>query len=69
MNDKIIENINNILQTDSLKNVYNNYFKDKLCGKVVKISIVDIALKLSSMFLLKSSATSFIAAFVPSPEI
>jgi ubiquinone biosynthesis protein UbiJ len=50
MNDKIIENINNILQTDSLKNVYNNYFKDKLCGKVVKISIVDIALKLYIKF-------------------
>ena len=42
MNDKIIEKINAILQTDSLKNIYSNYFKDKLHDKVVKISIVDI---------------------------
>ena len=50
MNDKIIEKINNILQTDSLKNIYSNYFKDKLHDKVVKISIVDITLELYIKF-------------------
>ena len=50
MNDKIIEKINAILQTDSLKNIYSNYFKDKLHDKVVKISIVDITLQLYIKF-------------------
>ena len=50
MNDKIIEKINTILQTDSLKNIYRNYFKDKLQDKVVKISIVDITLELYIKF-------------------
>ena len=50
MNDKIIEKINTILQTDSLKNIYSNYFKDKLHNKVVKISIVDITLELYIKF-------------------
>ena len=50
MNDKIIEKINVILQTDSLKNIYSNYFKDKLHDKVVKISIVDITFELYIKF-------------------
>ena len=50
MNDKIIEKINAILQTDSLKNIYSNYFKDKLHDKVVKISIVDITFELYIKF-------------------
>ena len=50
MSDKIIEKINTILQSDSLKNIYSNYFKDKLQDKVVKISIVDITLELYIKF-------------------
>ena len=50
MNDKIIEKINTILQTNSLKNIYSNYFKDKLHDKVVKISIVDITFDLYIKF-------------------
>jgi ubiquinone biosynthesis protein UbiJ len=50
MNNKIIEKINTILQTDSLKNIYSNYFKDKLHNKVVKISIVDISFELYIKF-------------------
>ena len=50
MRDKIIEKINTILQFDSLKNIYSNYFKDKLQDKVVKISIVDITLELYIKF-------------------
>ena len=50
MNDKIVEKINTVLQTESLKNIYNNYFKDKLHDKVVKISIVDITLEIFIKF-------------------
>ena len=50
MNNKIIEKINTILQTDSLKNIYSNYFKDKLHDKVVKISIVDTTIELYIKF-------------------
>ena len=50
MNDKIIDKINTILQTDSFKNIYSNYFKDKLHDKVVKISIVDITFELYIKF-------------------
>lgn len=50
MNEKIIEKINTILQSHSLRNVYSNYFKDKLHDKVVKISLVDINLEIFIKF-------------------
>ena len=50
MKDKLVEKINIFLQTDSFKNIYNNYFKDKLHNKVVKISIVDITIELFIRF-------------------
>jgi hypothetical protein len=44
MKDTLIEKINALLQSDSLKNIYSNYFKDKLHNKVVKICVDDIKL-------------------------
>ena len=44
MKDTLVEKINAILQSDSLKNIYSNYFKDKLHNKVVKICVDDIKL-------------------------
>ena len=42
MKDALVEKINTILQSDSLKNIYSNYFKEKLHNKVVKICVDDI---------------------------
>ena len=50
MNNKILERTNIFLQTNSLKNIYNNFFKDKLHKKMVKISFTDITLELFITF-------------------
>lgn len=50
MKDNLVEKINTILQSDSLKNIYSNYFKEKLHNKVVKICVNDIKLNLFIKF-------------------
>ena len=50
MKDALVEKINTILQSDSLKNIYSNYFKKKLHNKVVKICVDDIKLNLFIIF-------------------
>ena len=42
MKDILVEKLNTFLQADSLKNIYINYFKDKLHNQIVKINIEDI---------------------------
>jgi ubiquinone biosynthesis protein UbiJ len=50
MKDALVVKINTILQSDSLKNIYSNYFKEKLHNKVVKICVDDIKLNLFIIF-------------------
>ena len=42
MKEKIIEQINKILENKISKKIYNKLFKDKLSHKVIKINIQDI---------------------------
>ena len=42
MTNNLIKNINKILESTACKNIYSDYFKDKLSKKIVKLSIVDI---------------------------
>ena len=46
----LIEKINTIFHTDASKNIYSDYFKDKLLNKIVKISIKDIKFNLFIKF-------------------
>ena len=50
MKDSLIENINKILKTQTSINIYNNYFKDQLNTKTIKISIKDINIVLFIKF-------------------
>lgn len=42
MTKNLIKNINKILESRAFKNIYNDFFKDKLCNKIIKLSISDI---------------------------
>tara|TARA_B100001113_G_scaffold74343_1_gene57847 strand:+ start:6798 stop:7370 length:573 start_codon:yes stop_codon:yes gene_type:complete len=42
MIDSIIEKINELLKNKAFKNIYNDLFKEKLCNKTIKLSIIDI---------------------------
>ena len=42
MNDNLIKSINNILGSKVFKNIYNDFFKDKISNKIIKILINDL---------------------------
>ena len=42
----MIKAINKLLERETFKNIYNNFFKETLCNKTVKLSISDIGQEL-----------------------
>jgi ubiquinone biosynthesis protein UbiJ len=50
MKDALVDKINTILHSESLKNIYSSYFKENLRNKVVKICVDDMKLNLFIIF-------------------
>ena len=45
MKDKIVEKINNLLDTELFKKLYIDFVKEKLSSKTIKLNIEDISLE------------------------
>ncbi len=50
MNMDMIKIINKFLERETFKHIYNNFFKDKLSNKTIKLSITDIGQELYIFF-------------------
>ncbi len=42
MTTNLIKNINKLLESNALKNIYNDFFKERLFNKIIKLSIIDL---------------------------